>query len=61
MRAETTECATVWRTIAPRIKHHSRNSALGKGDVRTRRGKIIKGSFGKSRLKKSKKANKTTE
>ena len=28
---------------------------MGKGDARTRRGKIIKGSFGKTRPRKSKK------
>jgi 30S ribosomal protein S31 len=28
---------------------------MGKGDKRTKRGKIVKGSFGKSRPKKSKK------
>ncbi|MEM6707184.1 MAG: 30S ribosomal protein THX [Pseudomonadota bacterium] len=28
---------------------------MGKGDVRTRRGKIIKGSFGKARPRKSNK------
>ncbi|HNL85433.1 MAG TPA: 30S ribosomal protein THX [Chitinophagales bacterium] len=29
---------------------------MGKGDSRSKRGKIFRGSFGKSRLKKSKKA-----
>ena len=29
---------------------------MGKGDGRTKRGKIIKGSFGNSRRKKAKKA-----
>ncbi|MCY4657594.1 MAG: 30S ribosomal protein THX [Gammaproteobacteria bacterium] len=31
---------------------------MGKGDSRTRRGKIIKGSFGKKRLKTEKKRTK---
>lgn len=34
---------------------------MGKGDQRTRRGKIYRGTFGKSRPKKSKKAGKGVE
>jgi 30S ribosomal protein S31 len=32
--------------------------AMGKGDKRTKRGKIYKGSYGKSRPHRAKKANK---
>jgi ribosomal small subunit protein bTHX len=34
---------------------------MGKGDIRTRRGKIRRGTYGVTRLKKKKKAKKAAE
>lgn len=33
---------------------------MGKGDIKTRKGKIVKGTFGVRRPKKTKKASSTT-
>ncbi|MYA15575.1 MAG: 30S ribosomal protein THX [Gammaproteobacteria bacterium] len=32
---------------------------MGKGDIRTRRGKIVRGTYGNKRRRKRKKANET--
>jgi 30S ribosomal protein S31 len=47
-----------WQAHADPTKffHHAEFCAMGKGDKRTRRGKIFKGSFGKRRPKKPKNA-----
>jgi 30S ribosomal protein S31 len=34
---------------------------MGKGDIRTRRGKIFRGTYGNSRLKKKKRKKKAAE
>ena len=34
---------------------------MGKGDIRTRRGKITRGTFGKTRPRKKKKSKKKTD
>jgi len=41
--------------------HSKSNFFMGRGDKRTKRGKISMGSFGKSRLARTKKANKTAK
>jgi 30S ribosomal protein S31 len=39
----------------PRKRIHRRSRSMGKGDLRTRRGKIYNGSYGKTRPHKQKK------
>lgn len=34
---------------------------MGKGDIRTQRGKIVRGTFGKKRRRKSRKKRRTAE
>ena len=50
-----------WRRIlitSPKRRQRY-NPAMGKGDKRTRKGKIYKGSYGKKRPQRVKKAKKT--
>ena len=47
-------------TLITSLKRRQRyNPAMGKGDKRTRKGKIYKGSYGKKRPQRVKKAKKT--